>query len=188
LRIIAGQLKGKRLQAPAGYETRPITDRIKENLFNIFQLELEGAAFLDLFSGSGSVGIEAISRGAHRVVMVERSVPALKALQANLDNCAVAGQALVLAEDVFLALNRLENQGERFTHTFIDPPFTEPELALRVLTELSQRELASAGKIVIRVQSGQVLPECFDRLERYRVSRYGESTLHFYMFQGRTQG
>jgi 16S rRNA (guanine(966)-N(2))-methyltransferase RsmD len=182
LRIISGRLKGRQLQAPAGYETRPITDRIKESLFNIWQTDIVGAVFLDLFAGSGSVGIEAFSRGARRVVMVERSDTAVQALQANMDRCQMSARASVLNMDVFQALDVLERQGERFTLVFVDPPFTEPELAPQVLRRVARKNLARRGQVVIRARSGRNLPEGFGCLRQVRSRRYGESTLYFYMF------
>ena len=184
MRIIAGQLKGKHLKAPNGLETRPITDRIKENLFNIWQQNIMGVAFLDLFAGSGSVGIEAISRGADLVVMVEKAFSAAKIIEANLKSCHIESKVEVLCLDVFQALEYLEQVGRTFDIVFLDPPFKQPALAEKALTHISGLHLAKEGQVVIRVQSNHKLAERFGDLEKVRMVQYGESTLYFFISKG----
>jgi 16S rRNA (guanine(966)-N(2))-methyltransferase RsmD len=184
LRIIAGCLKGKPLNAPAGLLTRPVTDRIKESLFNIWQDEMEGAAFLDLFAGSGSMGLEAFSRGAAQVVMVEHSWPAVKAIRANLSRCGAETAIRVLTEDIFAALQRLEQEGAVFDFVFIDPPFAEPALVTETLDALAAGALAQDAQVIIRAHSSQPEPKISTGLTPRRTKRYGESTVYFYYWGG----
>src|SRR5436309_2539807 len=97
MRVIAGSLRSRSLQAPPGLATRPTSDRLRETLFNVLAPRIEGAQFLDLYAGSGAVGIEAISRGASHVVFVERAAPALKVLRANLARLAITSGIEVFA-------------------------------------------------------------------------------------------
>ena len=183
MRIIAGQLKGKRLKAPRGFDTRPVTDRIKENLFNIWQMDIVGAKFLDLFAGSGSMGIEAVSRGAAEVVMVDQSFQAVKTIEANLKSCGVFPQVQILNMEVLQAIDYLEKAGKGFNIVFIDPPFKLPNLAERVLGRLSGSRLGIEGQIIARVRSDHKLPNNFGGLAQYRLIKYGESSIYCFGFK-----
>src|ERR1700744_729869 len=106
MRVIGGTLRRRTLEAPEGLATRPTSDRLRETLFNVLAPKIEGARFLDLYAGSGAVAIEAVSRGAARVVLVERAAPALKALRANLENLGLRGDLRVEAVSVAAFLRR----------------------------------------------------------------------------------
>ena len=123
MRVIAGSARRVQLQTPAGMETRPTTDRIKETLFNMLQPYLCDCHFLDLFSGSGAIGIEALSRGAEQAVFVEMGQEPLRCIRNNLKNTKLEGQAKLLAMDVMNALQQLDQQGEPFDIIFMDPPY-----------------------------------------------------------------
>lgn len=114
MRVIAGKAKGRVLVAPKGMETRPITAKIKEALFNIWQSQIVGASFLDLFSGSGSIGIEAISRGAKNVVFVEKNSKAVEIIKRNLASCNFKNGYEIYQDDVFRRLECLKEQGYLF--------------------------------------------------------------------------
>src|SRR3974390_2767586 len=106
MRVIAGTLRRRTLEAPAGLEARPTSDRLRETLFNVLAPRMEGVRFLDLYAGSGAVGIEAASRGAARVVLVERAAPALRVLPANLEKLGLRGEVRVEAVSVGAYLRR----------------------------------------------------------------------------------
>src|SRR5580704_16919327 len=129
MRVIAGTLRRRMLDAPAGLKTRPTSDRLRETLFNVLAPRMEGARFLDLYAGSGAVGIEAASRGAESVVMVERTVPALKVLRSNLEKLGLRGGVRVEAVSVgaFLRRVRPESAAMRFDVVFLDPPYEAEE-------------------------------------------------------------
>jgi 16S rRNA (guanine966-N2)-methyltransferase len=122
MRVIAGTCKGRRLVAPKGSHTRPALDRIKESLFSIL-FDIHDQTVLDLFAGSGSVGIEALSRGASEATFVENNAAALRALETNLAACNFGPQAKVIKQDVARALNKLSRQNFSFDLIFVDPPY-----------------------------------------------------------------
>ena len=123
MRVIAGSARRLLLKAIDGLDTRPTTDRIKETLFNMLQNDIPGCIFLDLFSGSGAIGIEALSRGAREAVLVENNPKAVSCIRENLKTTKLEDRALVMACDVLTALKRLEGKGKRFDIIFMDPPY-----------------------------------------------------------------
>ncbi len=147
MRVIAGKARSLRLKTVEGENTRPTTDRIKETLFNMLQPQLADSTFLDLFAGSGGIGIEALSRGAKRAVFVEKDRGALRCIRDNLQFTRLKEQAEVLEMDVFQALQRLEGQ-PAFDCIFMDPPYNQG-LERRVLEVLAGSGLADAHTLII---------------------------------------
>ncbi|HEV3229583.1 MAG TPA: 16S rRNA (guanine(966)-N(2))-methyltransferase RsmD [Solirubrobacteraceae bacterium] len=134
MRVIAGRLGGRRLAAPAGRATRPTSDRVREALFSVLG-SVEGLAVLDLFAGSGALGIEALSRGAERAVFVERSAPAVAALRANLDALGLGPEVAVVRRlGAVGALRSALGRRETYDLVFLDPPYRQ---AARLAPELS---------------------------------------------------
>lgn len=124
MRVIAGTARRLKLETPAGRHTRPTSDKIKETLFNIIQQDLYEARFLDLFSGSGGIAIEALSRGAAEAVLVDNDREALRCIRTNLHHTHFEEQARVMAMDVIQALRRLDQQKKAFDVIFMDPPYS----------------------------------------------------------------
>lgn len=147
MRVIAGKAKRLPLKTVPGLDTRPTTDRIKETLFNMLQEEIYGSRFLDLFSGSGGIGIEALSRGAKEAVFVENGRKAAECIRENLSFTRLTDSARVLNMDVFQALTQLEGQ-EAFSIIFMDPPY-EREWERRVLEALKDSSLVNHETLVI---------------------------------------
>jgi 16S rRNA (guanine966-N2)-methyltransferase len=125
MRVIAGKARRHNLLAPSGLDVRPTTDRTKETLFNILNMSIYDANFLDLFSGSGAIGIEALSRGAQRTHFVESSKDALKCIEKNLENTRLKESALIYRTDVINALEELYNNNYKFDIIFMDPPYNK---------------------------------------------------------------
>lgn len=125
MRVIAGTLRRRTLEAPAGLATRPTSDRLRETLFNVLAPRMDGAAFLDLYAGSGAVGIEALSRGASRVVCVERAPAALKVMRANLERLGIGSGVRVEAVAVQAYLRPMRSGEGGFDVVFLDPPYEE---------------------------------------------------------------
>ena len=123
MRVIAGKARRLPLIAPEGKDTRPTTDRIKETLFNIIQDDVPGSMFLDLFSGSGAIGIEALSRGAKKAYLVEFGKEPLKCIKANLAKTRLTEEAVVLPVEVTYAVSKLEKMGQGFDIIYADPPY-----------------------------------------------------------------
>lgn len=179
MRVIAGKAKGRKLQAPPGMKTRPITDMIKEALFNILRQNVPDSTFMDLYAGSGSVGIEALSRGAAKVVFVDNDYQAINVLKQNLAKCGLQGE--VYRNDVFDFLKGVVRSKLTFDIIYADPPFTQKTLFERTLHSLDNSELLNAGGVVIiRVPRNTELPSRLNWIEMDRKNTYGESVLYFY--------
>ncbi len=147
MRVIAGSAKRIQLKTIEGLDTRPTTDRIKETLFNMISGYLADSSFLDLFSGSGAIGIEALSRGARFAAFVEQNPKAVRCIHDNLKATKLELQAEVLATDVLSALRRLEGK-KKFDYIFMDPPY-DNLLEKKVLEYLKDSDLLSSDALVI---------------------------------------
>jgi len=180
VRIISGELRGRKLRAPDGLATRPTSDRVREALFNIISARVPGASFLDLFAGSGAVGLEAISRGATKTVFVEQARRALEQLEENVERCRVADRARIVGRDALAALKLLAAADERFDVVYVDPPY-DAGLYTPVLRFLGTSKLVDAsGLVVVELRSRDRLPDDAGELRHYRDERYGDTTLAFY--------
>lgn len=178
MRVISGKAKGRKLRPVPGETTRPITDRVKESLFNILADEVVDAVFLDLFAGTGSVGIEALSRGAQRVVFVERSRRAIEAIKDNLRTTGLAEQAEVVRDDVFRFLARQPT--EEFDLVYVAPPQYQG-LWAKALLALDGKGFLTEGGLAI----AQIFPKEYQELELKSLSlvdqrKYGSTLLCFY--------
>lgn len=179
MRVISGIAKGRKLQAPPGMKTRPITDMIKEALFNILQPRVLDSSFLDLYAGSGSVGIEALSRGAANAVFVDSDFQAVKLIKQNLAHCQLQGE--VYRNDVLDFLERMIRQGRSFDIIFADPPFTQEILFEKTLNALDNSALINPqGVIIIRVPRNTQLSTRLNEIVLAKKNIYGESALYFY--------
>ena len=147
MRVIAGKARHLKLDTIPGDATRPTTDRIKETLFNMIQHQLGDSTFLDLFSGSGAIGIEALSRGAESAVFVEKNPAAVRCIRKNLTFTKLESQAEIHTGDVFDELRRMDGK-YRFDYIFMDPPYNH-EIERQVLKQLSESELLGEDALII---------------------------------------
>lgn len=180
MRVIAGRLGGRSLSAPRGLSTRPTSDRVREALFSILG-DIAGAVVLDLYAGTGALGIEALSRGALRAVFVESARPALAVLRQNLADLGLMGAATVLALPVERARDRILAEGP-FDLVLADPPYAlvaEAAASLARLAAAGPRFLKPAGSIVLE-HAGRDAPPEVDGLVRAGARSYGEASLAFY--------
>jgi len=176
MRIIAGSRKGARIAAPKGVSTRPTGDRVREAAFNLIG-PVDGAAVLDVFAGSGALGLEALSRGAARAVFVESDPAACRAVNANLDKLRLTG-ATVLCQDALLALRQERAAGRRYDLVLVDPPYEAFEETLQMrLSELLPPVLADDGVLVVET-AAKVEPAV--PLELVTSRRYGAARLTLY--------
>lgn len=181
LRIISGSARGRRLKTPPGLSTRPVTARIRESLFSIWGMLMPEAAFLDLFAGSGSMGIEALSRGARQALFVDNDPRAVQVIGDNLETCRLAGQGRILRSDVLRSIEKCFHNHELFDIIYIDPPFARGELFVQVLDALDEFPLlAEGGTIVIRSRRKMSMPDETRLYTRNRHDKYGESEVHHY--------
>ena len=175
MRIITGKARGAHLKAPKGLSTRPTSDRVKESLFSILGGRVVGRRVLDLFAGTGSLGLEALSRGASFAVLVDRVTGDI--LRANAEHAHLADVARIMRGDVFASLSRLGAEGERFDLVFCDPPYAKG-LWERALTALDASTVLSKEALVV-VECGadeKALPP-LSRLSLVREEHYGHTTL-----------
>jgi 16S rRNA (guanine(966)-N(2))-methyltransferase RsmD len=147
MRVIAGTCKGRRLVAPKGSRTRPALDRIKESVFSIL-FKVDAQTVLDLFAGSGSVGIEALSRGAAHATFVENDSAALRAITSNIISCGFEDRSTIMKQDVTRALNKLDKKKASFDLIFVDPPYSKG-LVNKTLVKLGSSNLAHEGSRII---------------------------------------
>lgn len=148
MRVIAGSAKRLLLKTVEGMDTRPTTDRIKETLFNMLQNDLYGCNFLDLFAGSGAIGIEALSRGAESAVFIDQGSAQIACIRENLAHTKLADRARVIASDVFSGLSLLAKENRQFDFIFMDPPY-EKGLERRVLETVRGTGLLGDGTVLI---------------------------------------
>ena len=148
MRVIAGSARRLLLKTVEGMETRPTTDRIKETLFNMLQNDLYGARFLDLFAGSGAIGIEALSRGAKEAVFVDKGDGQISCIRDNLKTTHLEERARVMSADVTEAIRKLDREGKAFDFIFMDPPY-RMDLPKKVLEALKDPCLADEETLII---------------------------------------
>jgi 16S rRNA (guanine966-N2)-methyltransferase len=185
MRVIAGTYRSRVLKSLDSAALRPTSDRLRETLFNVLGSTVSGAQFVDLFAGTGAVGIEAISRGAVDVLFVENHTPAAKLIRQNLHSLDIRRGATVLAMDALRALEKLQQLQKKtefaYNYIFLDPPYAAAEEYQRVMKFLSTAPFVSPGTIVIAEHSRKFeLAEEFASLERVRVLKQGDAVLSFY--------
>ena len=178
MRVIAGSARSLRLKTLDGMDTRPTTDRIKETLFNILQTQVPGSRFLDLFAGSGGIGIEALSRGARAAVFVEQNQKAADCLRENLRNTRLEEDAAAMVFDAVTALRRMEGKQEPVDLVFMDPPYNQG-LELAVLEYLRHSALIGPDTQIIVEASLETetaemgdLGYTVDRVKTYKTNQH----------------
>jgi 16S rRNA (guanine(966)-N(2))-methyltransferase RsmD len=179
MRIISGSLRGRRLQAPAGGVVRPTPDRVRESVFNILGQRLDEMTFADLYAGSGAMGLEAASRGARRVVLVEHDPEACEVIRRNVASLGCQDRVALVCRSVDLALDEIQGRGEVFDVLFADPPYSEPPGTLDdLVARLDGTSLIDPGGCVVlqtrRGRSVAVPPGFCAR----RTRHYGITSIH----------
>ena len=177
MRVITGTARGRRLKELQGMETRPTTDRVKEGLFNIIQFDIEGRAVLDLFAGTGQLGIEALSRGAARAVFVDQRKEAARLAEENLKLTDLAGRGRVVCGD---SLAFLDACRERFDIIFLDPPYGTDLLEQAVAKITRFDILRGHGIMVCESKADRELPPVPAPYVLHRTYRYGQIKLTVY--------
>ena len=177
MRVITGKARGVNLKTPEGLQTRPTTDRVKEALFSVIQFDVPTASVLDLFGGTGQLGIEALSRGAKKAVFVDESDKACRLIHENLKRTRLEGEGSVVRSDYLAYLSRCR---EKFDIIFLDPPYAEVflENALKKITEIDI--LQSGGIIVTERPLGKELPYDFEGYTRSKDYKYGNTLITLY--------
>jgi 16S rRNA (guanine966-N2)-methyltransferase len=180
VRVITGTAKGKPLKTVKGRDIRPTADRVKESLFNVIAGRVVDADFLDLFAGSGSVGIEALSRGARSCTFVELMTPHLKVVEENLASTNLKDRAELLRRDARAALVDLGHRKKRFDLIFVDPPYGQ-DLVPAALTSIDQHGLLAAdGWVICEHHRKDPVPDSAGGLTKFRELVFGETVLSIY--------
>jgi 16S rRNA (guanine(966)-N(2))-methyltransferase RsmD len=181
MRVIAGTYGSRKLRSLPGRATRPTTDRLRETLFNVVGSSIEGSVWLDLYAGTGAVGIEALSRGARMVYFVESSKKAAAVIRANLRELGVESGCEVSERDATGALRQLEAAGVRCDFCFLDPPYGEARAYSDTLGLLALSSVLHDGSVVIAEHDKHFDPgDGFGALQRFRVLKQGDAVLSFY--------
>ncbi|KYD23610.1 hypothetical protein B4113_2975 [Geobacillus sp. B4113_201601] len=184
MRVISGTCKGRKLQAVPGMSTRPTTDKVKEAIFNIIGPYFSGGIGLDLFAGSGGLGIEALSRGLDRVIFVDHDRKAVQTVRKNVAACGLEKQAEIYCNDAERALKAVAKRGLRFSVIFLDPPYKENEWPA-LLSALAGCRLLEPGGVVVAEHSAKArLPETADGLVQWKQETYGITGVTIYRWKG----
>jgi len=180
MRIIAGEFKSRKIDFPKTKMTRPMTDRSKETLFNILGSLVNGKHVLDLFAGSGSLGLEALSRGCRDVTFVDQADWASKVIHRNLESLGLSARAQVIEADVLKTITRFEKRGDRYSLIFVDPPFNQG-LVQKTLIKLDQSAIVSPfAQIVVGHAVQEPILDQFKTLELARTKKLGQAYLSFF--------
>lgn len=175
MRVISGSARGLKLKAPEGMNTRPTLDRIKESLFNMIAADMYDCRFLDLFSGSGAMGIECLSRGGQSAVFVDNNKESVNIIKQNIAAAKVADRADVLGCDVVSALSGLGNKGKVFDIIFMDPPYNKGLVDLALREIVKSNILSQDGYIIAEQSTDEEIPEIAGlrvvKVKEYRITR-----------------
>lgn len=183
MRIIAGKARGRKLIPPATMETRPTLDRVKEAMFSIIQGYIPESAVVDVFAGTGSLGLEAASRGAKEVYLIDKSNTTFPLLKQNIENLKFEDVCTPLNMDSYDALKLLNKKGKVFDIIFIDPPYCKemiPE-AIKIIKE--NKMLKENGVIVTKIDSIEEIYEGYEDIRLLQSRRYGNTTVCFYKYE-----
>jgi len=175
MRIISGKFKGRELKTPKGGKTRPTSGKVRGSVFDILQAQVEGTDFLDLFAGSGAMGIEALSRGARHATFVEKDRIAVRALRDNLICLKLEEETTLLSTDVFAAVKRFVKAEASFQVIYIDPPYA---LDISPLFPQLSSILADGGILII--EQGKKGEIAIEGLEQIQQRSFGDTILHFF--------
>ena len=183
MRIIAGTCRGRILKAVKGQKTRPTADRVKEAIFNVLAHRVEGTNFLDLFGGTGNIGLEALSRGARQVAFVEKYSGALKVLKANVNECGFTDNVHIFPVDAFKAIEIFKEKNYRFNIIFLDPPYEFKFLEELIARVVDNELLLEQGIVVVETDKNTNLPTSFKNLIKVRENVYGDTKITYFQIE-----
>ena len=183
LRVISGKVRGLKLDTPKNQDVRPTIDRVKESLFNMINPYIRESNVLDLFAGTGSLGIECLSRGAKNCVFVDKSRESINIVKSNVKKARVENESTILNIDFKDAVKRLSTQNQKFDVIFMDPPYYENMFidCLKSIDELNL--LHEDGIIVVEHDTKDQFEETIGRLVKTRDKKYGNTTMTFYKWE-----
>lgn len=194
MRVIAGTYRSRKLRTLHGMALRPTSDRLRETLFSVIGPEIRDSVFIDLFAGSGAVGIEALSRGAQRATFAEKHRAAAAQLRANLESLGISvlrpgdhpdrafcGTAEIFVRDACSVVDLLAARGTKADFVFVDPPYADSAAYRDIMEQLGESPLMAPGsRLIVEHERRRELPVVVEQLERVRVIEQGSTTLSFY--------
>ncbi len=179
MRVITGSARGRRLKTLEGVDVRPTADRVKEAIFSVIQFDIEGRMMLDLFAGSGQMGIEALSRGAAKAVFVDSSANAIAVIKENLKSCDLMKSAVVVQSEAKMYLNGCASAGkDKFDVVFLDPPYNQG--VLQDVLPYVANIMKDSGVIICESSLDDKLPETAENFAISKEYRYGKIKVTFY--------
>ncbi|KWX71032.1 DNA methyltransferase [Paenibacillus riograndensis] len=187
MRVVSGSAKGRPLKSVPGTGTRPTTDKVKEAMFSMIGPYFDGGAALDLFAGTGGLGIEALSRGMDQAVFVDMEQKSIDTVRANLKAAKVEAQAEVYRNDAGRALSALEKRGRSFDLVFLDPPYRLKHGNELMLAMVQKGLLREDAVIVLEHESSYEYPEVIPGFRRTRQAVYGETAVSIYKYEASSQ-
>lgn len=188
MRVVSGELKGRILKAVPGTSTRPTTDKVKESLFNMIGPYFTGGMGLDLFAGSGGLGIEALSRGLEKVIFVDRDGKSIHIVNENLKSCGLENRAEVYRNDAARALKAIQKRDLTFNYIFLDPPYKKQQLVMLLEMIAKEKLIHEDGLVVCEHASDIQLPESIGGLKQARNEKYGIIGITLYKVDGQDEG
>lgn len=180
MRVVSGIRKGIALKAVPGSSTRPTTDKVKEAMFNMIGPYFDGGVILDLFAGSGGLGIEALSRGAEKAIFVDRDGKAIQTIQENVNTCDFADKTEIYRNEAERALKAVIKRGLSFDIIFLDPPYKKQQLLKLLEIINAENVLTDSGTIVCEHGSDIELPDTVGVLEKRKHEKYGIISITIY--------
>lgn len=178
MRVVSGKVRGLQLKTIESDATRPTKDMVKEALFSIIMTKTPDALFLDLFAGSGAIGIEALSRGAKKAYFSDNNIECIKIIQENLAKAKMLEDSIVLCEDYLNMLDKIKEV--KFDIIFVDPPYNKG-LGIKAIERISTYDLLKIdGVLVYETDENEQIPNTIGRYERFKDKKYGRNVLNFY--------
>ena len=183
MRVISGKARGLKLNTPKNDDVRPTTDRVKESLFNMINSYIMDSDILDLFAGTGSLGIECLSRGANQCIFVDNSKESINIVKSNIKKARVENESIVLNLDFKSAINSLSSKNKQFDVIFMDPPYYKNMFSDALSAVDNNNLLKEDGIIVVEHDTVDKFPDNMGRLYKSREKKYGNTTLTFYKLE-----
>ncbi|MDI6799180.1 MAG: 16S rRNA (guanine(966)-N(2))-methyltransferase RsmD [Actinomycetota bacterium] len=182
MRVISGTAKGRKLYSPKGLDIRPTSDMVKESLFNMLNDKVQGCNVLDIFAGSGSIGIEALSRGANSVVFIDSSQDSVSAIKKNLELTGLPDRANIIRADALTTLSRKGLKGSKFELIFLDPPYKIDSDVLNsiFISLLNEGFLRQGSLIILEHSSKRDFSSPLEQIERRVVKKYGDQAISIF--------
>ncbi len=183
MRVISGKVRGLKLNTPKNDDVRPTTDRVKESLFNIINSYIMDSEVLDLFAGTGSLGIECLSRGAAGCVFVDSSRESLQVVKSNIKKARMENESIVINTTYQDAIKKLSIQNKKFDLIFMDPPYYK-DMFVDALSRIGENNLLQEdGLIVVEHDSKEILPEQIGNIIKTKIKKYGNTTITLYQME-----